>query len=254
MPDPSGHARPLLLGHRGQRHTRRSIVRPLQKQSLPPDNTLAAFELSLERGCDGFEFDVRYTHDRRGVICHDPDFAGLNVASSKYETLQAAKPRHEHRERRDPDEEMPCLEDVLARFAARAYLDIEIKIAGFEEEIVTAIRDRWPQREFVVSSFLPQVLQRFHELDPELPLGFVCMDRKLLPQWRDLPVSIVIPNVKLVSEVLVRQWHGAGKQVFVWTVNRESEMRRLGMWGVDGIISDDTELLVKVFGTIRSHA
>src|ERR1019366_760356 len=131
MSDTAGHGRPLLLGHRGQRHTRRSILQSLQQQNLPPDNTLAAFELSLQRGCDGFEFDVRYTHDRRGVICHDPDFAGLSVASSIYETLQAAKPRHERRERRDPDEQMPCLEDVLARFADRAYLDIEIKIAGF---------------------------------------------------------------------------------------------------------------------------
>jgi len=254
MPDTAGHGRPLLLGHRGQRHTRRSILCSLQQQNLPPDNTLAAFELSLERGCDGFEFDVRYTHDRRGVICHDPDFAGLTVATSKYEALQAAKPRHERRERRDPDEQMPCLEDVLTRFADRAYLDIEIKISGFEEEIVAALRHRPPQTEFVVSSFLPPVLQSLHELDPELPLGFVCKDRKLLPHWRELPVSVVIPNMKLVSEVLVRQWHDAGKKVLVWTVNRESEMRRLGKWGVDGIISDDTELLVRVFETMRSHA
>ena len=42
----------------------------------------------------------------------------------------------ERRERRNPDEQIPCLEDVLARFADRAYLDIEIKIPGFEEEIV----------------------------------------------------------------------------------------------------------------------
>jgi glycerophosphoryl diester phosphodiesterase len=254
MLDSAGGGRPLLLGHRGQRHTRRSILRSLQQKNLPPDNTLAAFELSLERGCDGFEFDVRYTHDRRGVICHDPDFAGLNVANSKYETLQAAKPRHERRERRDPDEQIPCLEDVLTRFADRAYLDIEIKIPGFEEEIVAAIRNRPPQQDFVVSSFLAPVLRRFHELNPDLPLGFVCNDRKLLPQWRELPVSVVIPNVKLVSEELVRQWRAAGKQVLVWTVNRESEMRRLGTWGVDGIISDDTELLVKVFGAMRSHA
>jgi glycerophosphoryl diester phosphodiesterase len=243
-----GHSRPLLLGHRGQRHMRRSIIRALQQQSIPPDNTLAAFELSIERGCDGFEFDVRYTHDRRGVICHDPDFAGLNVATSKYEALRSASPLRERREAHDPDEQMPCLEEVLERFAERAYLDIEVKIPGFEGEIVDAIRQRRPHREFVISSFLPPVIRRFHELDPGLPLGFVCNDRKLLPQWRDLPVKTVIPNTRLVSDTLVREWHATGKQVFVWTVNRESEMRRLALWGVDGIISDDTELLVKVFG------
>lgn len=244
--------RPLLLGHRGQRHTQRRIVGLLRPEIIPPDNTLAAFELSMQRGCDGFEFDVRYTHDRRGVVCHDPDFDGLNIASSEYEAL-----RSRPRDRRKPyieaqaDEQMPCLEDVLARFADRAYLDIEIKIPGFEEEIVEAIRQTPPRQGFVVSSFLAPVLRRFHELAPGLPLGYICKERKLL-QWRELPISVVIPHTKLVSDLLVREWHAEGKQVFVWTVNRESEMRRLALWGVDGIISDDTELLVKVFGARRA--
>jgi glycerophosphoryl diester phosphodiesterase len=242
----NGRKRPLLLGHRGQRHTGRRIVRLLQPQVLPPDNTLAAFELSMQRGCDGFEFDVRYTHDRRGVICHDPDFGGLNVASSAYENLRTASAQRERRKVQPADQQMPCLEDVLARFGDRGYLDIEVKIPGFEEDIVEAIRRHPPQRGHVVSSFLPPVLRRIHELSPGIPLGYVCKDRKLLADWRTLPVSVVIPNSRLVSETLVREWHAENKQVFVWTVNRESEMRRLALWEVDGIISDDTELLVKV--------
>lgn len=242
----------LLLGHRGQRNTRRKIIRYFQPQVLPPDNTLAAFELSMQRGCDGFEFDVRYTHDRRSVICHDPDYYGFNVASSPYEHLLQARRERERRTTAEPDEEMPCLRDVLARFAERAYLDIEVKIPGFEHEVVEAIRNHPPQKGYVVSSFLPPVLRTFHELDPELPLGFICNDRKLLPEWRKLPVRVVIPHAKLVSDVLVREWHAEGKQVFVWTVNREAEMRRLALWGVDGIISDDTELLVKVLGRIAA--
>jgi glycerophosphoryl diester phosphodiesterase len=248
MAEPAVRKRPLLLGHRGQRHTRRSMVRYFRPQTIPPDNTLAAFELSMQRGCNGFEFDVRYTHDRRGVICHDPDYAGFNVAGTTYQSLLEASSRRERRKEHLPDEQMPCLEDVLLRFADHAYLDIEVKIPGFEEEIVETIRKHPPRREYVVSSFLPPVLLRFHELAPELPLGFVCKDRKLLAQWRELPIAIVIPQHRLVSHLLVNEWQEAGKQVFAWTVNRESEMRRLAMWGVDGIISDDTELLVKIFG------
>ncbi len=240
--------RPLLLGHRGQRHTRRKIIRYFQPQVIPPDNTIAAFELTMQRGCDGFEFDVRYTHDRRGVICHDPDYHGFNVANSHYDELKEARRKRERRAEHGPDEQMPCLEDVLARFADGAYLDIEVKIPGFEHEIVGALRQHRPERGFVISSFLPEVLRRFHELDPQLPLGFVCNDRMLLPEWQSLPVQVVIPHVKLVNERLLREWHAENKQVFVWTVNRESEMRRLALWGADGIISDDTELMVKVFG------
>ena len=246
MADGDGRKRPLLLGHRGQRHTRRRVERYFRQQIIPPDNTLAAFALSMERGCDGFEFDVRYTHDRRGVICHDPDYRGLNVASSSYEALRTA-PR-ERRHTQVEDAQMPCLEDVLARFADRAYLDIEVKVPGFEDEIVAAIRQHPPRRGYVVSSFLPPVLRRFHELDAELPLGYICKDRKLLPEWRALPIQVVIPHASLVSESRVEEWHAAGKQAFVWTVNRESEMRRMLAWNVDAIVSDDTELMVKVAG------
>jgi glycerophosphoryl diester phosphodiesterase len=244
---------PLLLGHRGQRHARRRFHHT--PQVLPPDNTLAAFELTLQRGCDGFEFDVRYTHDRRAVICHDPKYRGLTIASTHYDSLRTASPRRDRRVKVEPataDDQMPCLEDVLARFSDRAYLDIEIKIPGFEEEIAGAIRQAPPRRGFVVSSFLPPVLRRFHELDPTLPLGYICKDRNLLPQWRALPVQIVIPHAKLVSHLLVRELHEAGKQVFTWTVNRESEMRRLALWGVDAIISDDTELLVATFAALHT--
>ena len=40
----------------------------------------------------------------------------------------------------------------------------------------------------------------------------------------------------------------AGLRIFVWTVNEPEAMRRLAAWGVDGIISDETKLLV---GTLR---
>jgi glycerophosphoryl diester phosphodiesterase len=43
--------------------------------------------------------------------------------------------------------------------------------------------------------------------------------------------------------------HSAGRKILVWTVNSKKEMLRLTDLGVDGIISDNTELLV---GTLRS--
>ena len=42
---PSADARPLVIGHRGA-------------SADAPENTIAAFELALEQGADGFELDV----------------------------------------------------------------------------------------------------------------------------------------------------------------------------------------------------
>ncbi len=137
---------------------------------FPAENTLAAFEYALAHGCDGFEFDVRFTRDRRSALCHDPKLDRQEVAVTEYAGLE-----------RRSGFSLPCLEDVLPRFGERAYLDIELKVSGQEEAVVAAIRAKAPARGFVVSSFLPEVLRRLHELDPSLPLGYVCERPEDLP-------------------------------------------------------------------------
>jgi glycerophosphoryl diester phosphodiesterase len=37
----------------------------------------------------------------------------------------------------------------------------------------------------------------------------------------------------------VERLHGAGLEIYAWTVNNDTRARELLSWGVDGIISDD---------------
>ena len=212
--------RPLLLGHRGARASRHIS-----------ENTLASFELCLQQGCDGFEFDVRRSADGVGVVCHDPVVRGMEIAK----TLAA-------------DLELATLEDVFRNFAARAFLDIELKVSGLEAQTVAALREHPPQKGYVVSSFLPDVLRVFHDLDPGMPLGFLCEDRSQVELRRELAVEWVIPHFESANRELIAKSHSAGKKVMVWTVNDSDAMRQFGEWGVDAIISDETEGLVQAFG------
>ena len=54
-----------------------------------------------------------------------------------------------------------------------------------------------------------------------------------------------MPRHELLDRTLMDEFHAAGKQVFAWTVNRERRMRILADMGVDGLISDSPELLVR---------
>ncbi|MBI3474098.1 MAG: glycerophosphodiester phosphodiesterase [Acidobacteria bacterium] len=206
--------RPLLLGHRGARASRHI-----------PENTLASFELCLQRGCDGFEFDVRRSADGVAVVCHDPHVRGRTVDG----TMAA-------------DLELPTLNDVLQGFGARAFLDIELKVAGIEEETMSLLHKFPPQKGYVISSFLPAALTRVHELDPDVPLGFLCDERSELGRWEKAPVEWVIPHFSLADQALIEKCHAAGKRVMVWTVNDADGMRELVRWGVDAIITDETEI------------
>lgn len=212
--------RPLLLGHRGAR------------QPQVAENTIAAFELALGAGCDGFEFDVRCTRDRQLVVVHDPRLRGLEVAESTYAEL---------RER--ANEELPVLANILQRYGGRAFLDLELKVAGMRDLVLKDLRAHAPQRGFVVSSFLPQALREIQ--DAEIPLGLICENARQLAAWRELPLQYVIPHYRLATTRLVEELHAAGKKVLVWTVNGEADARRATEWGVDGIITDDPERMAR---------
>jgi len=211
----SALGRPLLLGHRGARGVR-SI----------PENTIESFDRALADGCDGFEFDVRLTANGQAVICHDPHFARLNIA-----TVSAAQ--------------LPLLrlEDVLSRYQQRAFLDIELKVSGLEKITVELLRRFPPARGYIVSSFLPEVLHATRVEDKHAPLGLICEKQVELACWRELPIQCVVAHRDLVGPSLIRELKEANLRILVWTVNRPTDMLHFRDLGVDGIISDHTSLL-----------
>jgi len=213
----------LLLGHRGAR-------------ADAPENTLAAFDLALKHGVDGFEFDVRLTSDKQSIICHDPKFHRLVIRKHTFKQLQSSCPS---------GEEPPSLEDVLERFSRTAYLNIEVKVRGMENVVLRAMKKHPPRRGYFISSFLPSVIRKLHALDSSLILGALAQTPWQLRRWRKLPVRYVVPHYRLLSARLIEQVHAAGKSVITWTVNDPRFMLRAAELSADGIISDDTKLLVR---------
>jgi glycerophosphoryl diester phosphodiesterase len=211
---------PLLLGHRGARAS-----------TSIPENTPASFDLALQHGCDGFEFDVRLTGYGRSVISHDPNVDGLIVSEATPDQLL----------------HLPVLEDVLTRYSQRAFLDIELKVPGLESKVLNLVRQCRMEEEYVVSSFLPEVVMELKTRSAKIQTGIISDKPEQLAGWRQANVEYVIPQHSLVTRKLVQEVHNAGRKLLAWTVNDRKAMLRLADWGVDGIISDDTELLVQTF-------
>jgi glycerophosphoryl diester phosphodiesterase len=209
--------RPLLLGHRGARADK-SI----------PENTLASFDCAMAQGCDGFEFDLRLSADGQPVICHDARIRGLEIAQTPAEQLS-----------------LPTLWDVLSRYQSSAFLDIELKVSGLEAVTLKGLRTYPPARGYVISSFLPEVLQAIHGMEASIPLGLICETRAQFGLWSELPVQHVFPHHTLVRKNVITKTRDAGKKLYVWTVNSTT---RFAEWGVDGIVSDYPKRLVRAFG------
>jgi glycerophosphoryl diester phosphodiesterase len=208
------NSRPLLLGHRGAR-------------KYAAENSMAAFDLALEHGCDGFEFDVRYTRDARCVICHDALHRRRRIVSRTFAQLN-----------------LPDAEEVIGKYGSRAFLDVELKARGDAGAILRALADARAKK-YIVSSFLPEVLHHVASEDRDVPLGLICETFRQLRRWPELPIRTLIMNWRLVDKSLIDELHSAQLQVFIWTVNKRREIERLRDLGVDAIISDDTRLLAE---------
>ena len=133
---------PLLLGHRGARAS-----------TGIPENTFASFDLALEHGCDGFEFDVRLAACGTAVVCHDPKVGKITIARAQARQLP----------------QLPRLDDVIKRYGERAFLNIELKVKDLESKVLTALSEFPPRQGYVVSSFIPDVV-----MDLEARSSTVC--------------------------------------------------------------------------------
>ncbi|HEX3354790.1 MAG: glycerophosphodiester phosphodiesterase [Terriglobales bacterium] len=207
---------PLLIGHRGAR-------------SSPgvAENTIAAFDLAMQQGCNGFEFDVRLAACGTPVVCHDPQAGKFVIARTAAAKLSS----------------LPTLDAVLQRYCAHGFLDIELKVRDLESKVLTSLHAYPPQHGYVVSSFIPDVVMDLEARSATLTIGIICETAAQLAMWARLPADYVIPHHSLVDRPLVDELQMAGRKILVWTVNDPDAMLRLAEWGVDGIISDDPELL-----------
>jgi glycerophosphoryl diester phosphodiesterase len=208
---------PLLLGHRGARAF-----------TSVPENSFASFDLAIEHGCDGFEFDVRLTGCGRALVCHNPKVGGVTVSRARAHQLR----------------DLPQLEEVMERYGNRVFLDVELKVRGLEAKVLAALRSYRPQRDYVISSFIADVVLELKTRSAAIPLGIICEKATQLARWPGLPVDYVIAHQSLVDEQLIGKVHKAGRRLFTWTVNERTGMLRAAELGAEGIISDETELLV----------
>lgn len=174
--------------------------------AIAPENSLEAFERAIELGADMVEFDVRRSADGVLVISHDP-----------------LPPPH-----------VPTLEQVVSVCAGRIALDVELKEPGLENDVlrVAAASD------FVVTSFLPEVVTATKRLRPDVRTGLLLGRER--QRWDDVAADFLAPHYELLERI-------PGDGLFVWTVNDAATLERLfGDPRVAGIVTDDLELALAV--------
>ena len=219
-----------------------------------PENTLPAFELALEQGADGVEFDVQLSSDGTPVVIHDEtlgrttDGAGRVVdhTLAELQLLDASNGMPEY-----AGTGLPTMDEVLDLLApAELRINVELKNSeeaypGLEQKVLAAVRERGLAGRVVLSSFSDDSVQRLHEFAPDLELATLYTRPELRP-WRTarrLGARAIHPPAALV---LGRPWvyraHALGLAVRPWIVNSEAQLARMFRWRVDAVFTDTPDV------------
>jgi glycerophosphoryl diester phosphodiesterase len=237
----------LAFAHRGGAH---------HPDLVGLENTLVAFDHAVKLGYTYLETDAHTTADGVLLAFHDQVLERVTgstgtIASTPYVDLVGALIGG-----REP---IPTMADLLEHFPeARFNIDLksEPAVAGLADLVErTAAHHRvcvgsfseWRLREFrrlvsrpVATSYGPMgvALSRF------APRALA--EAVLGGRGDALQVPHRLRGVTVVTERFVERAHAAGRPVHVWTVDEPEQMRDLLDLGVDGLMTDRTDVLREV--------
>ena len=233
---------------------------------LAPENTLASIQLALDLGVDRIEIDVQQTKDNVIIVLHDRTLrrttTGLGYVKTKtYDEILRHSAGYKFN-KYYIKEKVPTLDEVIKLIKGRAELLIETKYSfmyypNIERHIINVIKNNDAKAWSKVISFNDRALFRIHKLDKEIRTGklFVGKHANLPLSW-DKGVNLKpLKRYHFVDEIIVKhvyatkniieRVHDMGKELHVWTVNDPETIEILVERGVDGIISDYPNLLMK---------
>ena len=205
---------PLRIAHRGYAR-------------LGGENTLEAFRNAARLGAEAFEIDVRRRRDGVLVVHHD----------------------------RSDAPQAPLLLDVL-KLAAESGVEVnlDLKASDLQEPLIAAVREAGMLGRTTCTGGNWPLLLDIHQRERGIRAG-ITVPKRLAPGFLQplqrwwyafrLPVllkvyeaGVISAHHRLVNRAVVRRTHGAGAQVWAWTVDDPREIARLERAGVDGIASD----------------
>ena len=212
---------PLIIAHRGW-------------SSRFTENTLPAIRAALNLGVDFVEIDVHETRDGEIVVFHDYRLNRLCGVRGRLRNKTLA-------ELKELNASIPTLAEVLRACRGKARVLIEIKRA--DPHKVAAVIERCRMtREVIVFSLSVACMKQFAVANPRI-VRFGLVARRLRSSLFALRSSVAVQGIALSrrlvrSHDLVERIHRRKWKLFVWTVNRPTEMQRLISWGVDGLITN----------------
>ncbi|PGQ83186.1 glycerophosphodiester phosphodiesterase [Bacillus anthracis] len=233
-----------------------------------PEHTIAAYKLGQQLKGDYIEIDLQMTKDGHLVAMHDEtvnrttngtglvkehtleEIKQLNAGSTynkKYPNL--VKKEYENAK-------VPTLEEIIEMFGHHANYYIETKspdeYPGMEEKLLEIINHYEIQDKVIIQSFSEESLQKLHSLQFNIPLVQLLSYKKAvqlaeseIEKYSTYCIGLGM-NYKYIDAAYVKKIKKHGLEVHPFTVDNKADMKKLLLWGVDGMFTNYPDRLHSV--------
>lgn len=211
-------------------------------------NTVGALKHAIELGCQGSEFDVWMTKDRRVALNHDGDLDGRIVERTNLADLQTIKLKQ--------GEVTATLEEYidLIKTQNKTRLVLELKSNGrnanvlaLADSCVNIVHRMKAQAWVDYISFDYRGIKTVRAIDATAHTSLLSHSVELDLQKFD-GMSGIDYNTSLYDKMehLKARCDALGLTTNVWTVNSREQLERFVNLGVDFITTDEPEMLLEI--------
>ncbi|MGL5347802.1 MAG: glycerophosphoryl diester phosphodiesterase membrane domain-containing protein [Peptostreptococcaceae bacterium] len=229
---------------------------------VAPENSMSAISLAGELLSDYVEIDAMTTKDNKVVIFHDTTTKRFDGKNRKIKDMTLEEVKHidigsaydnNSKNVNRPyvsykGETVPTLEEVFKTFKGKIKFNIELKPNGkndiLENEVAKLIKKYSMENDVIISSLNYNSLNKFKDEKSGVKVGYILTFG--IGDFTKLDVDFVSVEYGMLSKELVDAMHKLGKEVHVWTLNKEEEIVNAAALGVDNIITDE------VWGTVAT--
>lgn len=218
-----------------------------------PENTIASFKAAAALPIHGVEFDVHMTKDGELVVIHDEtiDRTSNGTGFVKDMTLGELK-KYDFGywySAKFKGQTIPTLREVLYVFKdTHHHLNIELKsdifpYEGMENKVLEMLKEYRLEGRTVISSFNHEMVKNVKKLAPQMETAILFMEVMIAPHEYASIVGADALHAFFPSALrqMGKEAIASGRQLRVFTVNKECYVDRLRSIGVHAIFTDYPE-------------
>lgn len=220
------------------------------------ENSLEALESAKKKGADYAEMDIQLTRDNHFVVVHDYNLRRLTGRDARVRDLDLNEIRKLTISENGFESKIPTFDEYVKKAEKlKIKLLVELKPSGdepenFTEMFVDKFRKLGVERKFKTMSLDLNLMRKIEKIAPEIETGFVIPLQ--FGDFDDSKIDFYVIEDFSYRRYLALKAHKKHRKIFVWTLNTRSEILKYLQEPIDGIISDELEMINEIEKEDRS--